>query len=186
MSGPGSYVERKMKEGGAFPPQTSEDLGIGLSPYTGRTMPDFFKELHPTDIRPMGNAFGQQVDNMLGNWKGFENEYRASPRFDPNEVKGQIDDSYFRSIASLPSLKSNLKGMGVGAAEGTLALNSALPVMQARGESYGNLARDKYQADQSWLANLANIIGRGNEMGFQGQNVLMRVAEMIQNMELNG
>ena len=156
------------------------------NPYTNQQTPDFFKDLHPTDYRYLGNQVAPMSAGMMETWKGFENEFRATPKFDAQGVKGNIDDSYFRSISLLPSVRNNLKGMGVGAAEGTMALNQSLPLIQSRGEAYGNLERDKYQADQSWLSNLGNIMMKGNELGMSQQQIIMQVMQMIQNQEING
>ncbi|HOJ04100.1 MAG TPA: hypothetical protein PK916_08855 [Bacteroidota bacterium] len=156
------------------------------TPYISRPFVNWHERLHPTDVRFLGTEFSHQGNEMLTNWKGFENEYRSSPQFDAAGMKGRIDDSYYRSIAQLPSIAGNLKGMGVNAAQGQAALMQSLPLMQSRAEAYGNLERDQYQADQSRMNNLGNIIMQGNQMGMSQQQLQAMLYKMMLEMELNG
>lgn len=155
--------------------------GFNFSPFPT----NYYGSVNPEDSRDLMGIFSGQLNSMLGNVGNMTEQYRNAPKFDAGGIKRGIDESYFRSVALSPSVQSNLKGMGVGAAEGTAALQAGLPLMQARAESYGNLERDKYQADQAYLMNLFNMLSQGNQLGLAGQNQIMQLYQGHQNYDIN-
>lgn len=140
---------------------------------------------HPTDQRFAGGMMGTRLNEMMGDMSGMIETYKSAPKFDASGIGRGIDQSYFNSIALQPSVASNLKGMGVGAAEGQASLMQSLPLMQARAEGKANLGRDKYQADQSYLMNLANMINQRNQLGLSGENLIQQLLQTWANIDLN-
>lgn len=140
---------------------------------------------HPTDQRFAGGMTGARGNQALAGWQQMMQQYQQAPQFDANSIGRGIDQSYFNSIALQPSVASNLKGMGVGAAEGQAALMQSLPLMQARAEGKANLSRDQYQAQQGYLMNLANMLNQMNQLGLGYEQIFGQHLDRWANIDLN-
>lgn len=138
--------------------------------------------------RDLYNVMGQQasmLDDSMREWAEAIATFKSMPKFDANRAKRDVDSAFSMSTAMMPGVSSNLKGMGVGAAEGTAQLQQSLPLMQARGQAYGDLSRDAVNANMAWLSQLANMMtGKQNTM-FQGFNAQRALQELINNIKLN-
>ncbi|GEM_PF-2515192 len=122
----------------------------------------------------LGDAqFDDWTKNVLG-------RFYQMPKFNAQRMSNDIDASYFRSLGSTAPIQSALKGMGVGAAEGTAALMGSLPLMQARGESKANLNREQYNADLQWLNNLAGLTTQGYNIQDAGFDRFMDVLKLVE------
>lgn len=135
---------------------------------------------HPTDTRFLRGDIAKQMNQFMRNAQGMIGQYQKE-RPDTAGIGRGIDASYFNSIALQPSVQSNLKGMGVDAAEGTAALSQSLPLMQARAEGKADL----WKVDQMYLQNLMGMINQMHQLGLAGQGNLIDLYKTQLNFDLN-
>lgn len=124
----------------------------------------------------LGDAqFSDWMNNVLG-------RFMKIPKYDVKATQRNIDSSYQRSLGQMAPIRSSLKGMGVGAAEGTAALMGSLPLMQARAESTANLDKEQYNAELQWLDNLAGLTTQGYNIQDAGFDRFMDVLKLVEQM----
>lgn len=143
----------------------------------------FYEWGHPTGPRDLWNMLGlvsQRGEDSMQDWQNAIDLYQKQPAFDTRKVQRDVDSSFFNSIALSQPITSSLKGMGVGAAEGTAAMSAMLPLMGARASAQRGLYEQKYNADMSRMQGLFQLI---NQLGNARQQSIGNIMDVRRLME---
>lgn len=160
-------------------------------------MSDFYRNRPPTnglfndpafllneDLHLMDQS-GRMYDNMLDEWSKYITEFRNTGPFPMRQLNRDVDATYARGMASLPSVSGALKGMGVDAAEGQAAMMASLPAMQARSEGRAQNLRDNYSAQMAKMTQLGNIYSLGQQLRQSGLDRRFGWRQHMVNKDLN-
>ena len=106
-------------------------------------------------------------------------------KYDANEIQGGINAEYFRKLSLSPAISSSLKGMGVGGAQGQMALSGNINLLSDfAGRSMEN-QQNAYSARRNELGDYRDAELQGTQLAFAGTDRERAMLQLINDIELN-